>query len=103
MVRQDFMIFLGDFHPMQLVDVIGQVADFFSPLILHHEVIQTVSLQLLGRANVIRMKKEPVFNPGKMHFRYLRFCLLFRKSAKQALLRIKTLRPVKHQDMAWVD
>lgn len=59
-----FCDFSGDFHPMQLVDVIGQVADFFSPLILHHEVIQTVSLQLLGRANVIRMKKEPVFNPG---------------------------------------
>lgn len=55
---------------MQLVDVIGQVADFYSPLILHHEVIQTVSLQLLGRANVIRVKKEPIFNPGKMHSRY---------------------------------
>ncbi|XP_048239518.1 cilia and flagella-associated protein 47-like isoform X3 [Haliotis rufescens] len=54
----------GTFKPMQLVDVIGQVADSGNPTMAYLQVMYTLPIQLVGQSNPSTRKRSPRFNPG---------------------------------------
>jgi hypothetical protein len=57
--------FSGSFCVEQPVDILGQVANDFNPLLSNLEVIHTASIRLQGTSYVHSSKREPTFNQGQ--------------------------------------
>ncbi|XP_074645875.1 cilia and flagella-associated protein 47-like isoform X2 [Tubulanus polymorphus] len=55
---------VGSFKTIQMMDIIGQVADGVNPLRAYLEVIHTQPLAFLGKSDPVTVKKSPKFNAG---------------------------------------
>ena len=60
-----FVYLVGSFQCTQYLDIIGPVADNRNPFVMHQQVIHSVPLKLIGKADLGVVKKQPVFNQGR--------------------------------------